>query len=200
MSEHELKNSDVYEKNNIVFEKNKKYLIKANSGKGKSSLLNFIYGNNTNFSGKILHNESPIKDIFELRKSKISYVFQDLKLFPSLSLFENIQLKNKLTDNKKIEEIDNLIELVSLSHKRDSLVSTLSFGQRQRVAVIRALCQPFEYILLDEPFSHLDTDNTKIIIKMLLKEVNKQNACVIMTSLGSLAETKLLTFDKVLNL
>jgi len=197
MSDAEISASDIYLQENVLFEKGKKYLIKANSGHGKTSILNFIYGNNTNFNGRISYNGVFRKDVFDLRKSNISYVFQDFKLFPSLTVFENIQLKNTLTNHKTVKEIEGLIEEVLLGHKKDSLVSKLSLGQKQRVAILRALCQPFEYLLLDEPFSHLDKKNIEIVTNIIVQEVDKQNSSLIMTSLD---ETEVLTFDKVLNL
>jgi len=197
MSDAEISASDIYLQENVLFEKGKKYLIKANSGHGKTSILNFIYGNNTNFNGRISYNGVFRKDVFDLRKSNISYVFQDFKLFPSLTVFENIQLKNTLTNHKTVKEIEGLIEEVLLGHKKDSLVSKLSLGQKQRVAILRALCQPFEYLLLDEPFSHLDKKNIEIVTNIIVQEVDKQNSSLIMTSLDA---TDVLTFDKVLNL
>ena len=197
MSDAEISASDIYLQENVLFEKGKKYLIKANSGHGKTSILNFIYGNNTNFNGRISYNGVFRKDVFDLRKSNISYVFQDFKLFPSLTVFENIQLKNTLTNHKTVKEIEGLIEEVLLGHKKDSLVSKLSLGQKQRVAILRALCQPFEYLLLDEPFSHLDKKNIEIVTNIIVQEIDKQNSSLIMTSLD---ETEVLTFDKVLNL
>ena len=110
----------------MLFEKGGKYLIKANSGHGKTSLLNIIYGNNANFDGNINYDGNSNHNTFSFRESKISYVFQDLKLFPDLTIFENIQLKNGLTNNKSVEEIDHLIDQVLLSHKRDNLVRNLS--------------------------------------------------------------------------
>ncbi len=198
MSEAEISASDIYLQNKVVFEKGKKYLVKANSGHGKTSILNFIYGSNTNFDGKINYNTSFDKnDVFNLRKTKISYVFQDFKLFSNLTVFENIQLKNVLTNSKTITEIEDLIDKVKLSHKRDSLVKNLSLGQRQRVAIIRAICQPFSFILLDEPFSHLDKENIKILSEILNKEIEKQDAGLILTSLDA---EYFFDYDKVLNL
>jgi len=198
MSEAEISASDIYLQNKVVFEKGKKYLVKANSGHGKTSILNFIYGSNTNFDGKINYNTSFDKnDVFNLRKTKISYVFQDFKLFSNLTVFENIQLKNVLTNSKTITEIEDLINKVKLSHKRDSLVKNLSLGQRQRVAIIRAICQPFSFILLDEPFSHLDKENIKILSEILNKEIEKQDAGLILTSLDA---EYFFDYDKVLNL
>jgi ABC-type multidrug transport system ATPase subunit len=60
----------------------------------------------------------------------------------------------------------------------------MSFGQRQRLAIVRALCQSFEYILLDEAFSHLDATNTKIAWELIKEEAGKQNAGIILTSLN----------------
>ena len=197
MSDSEISESDIYLQESVLFEKGRKYLIRANSGHGKSSLLNIIYGSNPNFDGNINYDGSSNHNTFSFRESKISYVFQDLKLFPDLTIFENIQLKNGLTNNKSVEEIDHLIDQVLLSHKRDNLVRNLSLGQKQRVAIIRALCQPFEFLLMDEPFSHLDEKNCGIISNIVSQELEKQNASLIMTSLG---DTSYFDYDKILNL
>ena len=196
MSEAELSASDIYLQKEVVFEKGKKYLIKANSGHGKSSVLNFIYGSNHNYTGEVVYSKKE-DSVFSLRQTEISYVFQDFKLFPSLTLFENIQLKNKLTHHKSTEQIDALIKKMQLTHRRDSLVETLSLGQRQRVAIIRALCQPFNFLLLDEPFSHLDSSNIKIIVDVLNKELEERQASVIITALDDLPFFEL---DKTINL
>ncbi|WP_243471533.1 ATP-binding cassette domain-containing protein [Winogradskyella sp. MH6] len=196
MSEAELSGSDIYLQKEVVFQKGQRYLLKANSGHGKSSVLNFIYGSNFNYTGEVSYSIEETS-IFNLRKTEISYVFQDFKLFPSLTLFENIQLKNKLTHYKSTEQIDALIEKMQLTHRRDSLVGTLSLGQRQRAAVIRALCQPFSFLLLDEPFSHLDNSNIKIIIEILNKELEERQAAVIITALDNLP---FFEFDKTINL
>jgi len=186
MSESEILDSDIYLSDKVIFETEKKYLIKANSGQGKTSVLNFIYRNNTNFEGKIKYeNKLENENIFKLRIDKISYVFQDFKLFPSLTVFENIQLKNKLTDFKTELEIKDLINKVGLNHKVNSLVEKLSLGQKQRVAVVRALCQPFQFLLLDEPFSHLDKNNIKILTEIINTEIKKQKSGLIIVSLDN---------------
>ena len=200
MSEDEISSSDVYLQHTVLFERNKRYLVKAGSGRGKTSLLNFIYGSNLNFDGQILYQHSPLRNdaLFDLRKTKISYVFQDLKLFSDLSVIENIQLKNTITHHKTVEEIDALLDKVRLSSKRERPAKTLSLGQKQRVAVIRALCQPFAFLLLDEPFSHLDNENSEIMATIIQGELEKQQAGLILTSLGN--ESERFGYDVILNL
>ena len=197
MSELEVSGSDIYLQNEIVFEKGKKYLFKANSGHGKSSVLNFIYGSNPNFDGNIIFNGASFDSLIENRRTKLSYVFQDFKLFSELTLWENIKIKNNLTNHKADKEIKVLIERLGLSHKNDQLVKTLSLGQRQRVSIIRALCQPFDFLLLDEPFSHLDENNIKILTNIIDEELKLQEAGFIMTTLNN---EYFFQYDKILNL
>jgi len=77
MSESEVSGSDIYLQNEVAFNKGEKYLLKANSGHGKSSILNFIYGSNLNFDGKIEFDNNN-DSILDIRKLKLSYVFQDI--------------------------------------------------------------------------------------------------------------------------
>lgn len=197
MSEDEVSSSDIYLRDNVIFEKGNKYLVRAHSGHGKSSFLNIIYGSNLNYSGDIEYQETEVKDSLSLRKSNLSYVFQDFKLFPELTVLENLQLKNALTNHKTEEEIDTLISRVQLSHKKDTVVRTLSLGQQQRVAILRALCMPFDFILLDEPFSHLDIKNIKILTEIINEECAKNGAGLIITSLD---EEYYFEYDYSLNL
>ncbi|MDL2296386.1 ATP-binding cassette domain-containing protein [Bacteroidales bacterium OttesenSCG-928-B11] len=181
MSEEEVLPSDIYLKESVVFEPGAFYLIHAASGKGKSSLLNFLYGLSFQYDGSVrIDNAEPNPS---LRLSRLSYVFQDLRLFPELTVMENILLKNQLTGYKTIGEIESLLDEFGLLYKCAAPLSTLSLGQRQRVAIIRALCQPFNFLLLDEPFSHLDPANIEIAVNMLAREIKKQDAGLILTSL-----------------
>jgi len=197
MSELEVSGSDIYLQNEIIFQKGKKYLLKANSGHGKSSILNFIYDCNKNYTGKIIFEGNEDDSIISVRIKKLSYVFQDFKLFPKLTLWENIKIKNNLTNFKTDQEILNLIDKLGLSEKKDQLVETLSLGQKQRTAIIRSLCQPFDFLLLDEPFSHLDERNIEILTTIIDKELEDQNAGFIMTTLNN---EYLFKYDKILNL
>jgi putative ABC transport system ATP-binding protein len=115
----------------------------------------------------------------------VSYIFQDFKLFPSLTVWENLVLKNELTQHKTDEAMQAMLQKVGLWAKKDQLIIELSLGQRQRIAIVRALCQPFEWLLLDEPFSHLDESNISILTTLINEELIKNNAGMILTSLGS---------------
>ena len=198
MSGDEIPSSDIYLQPEVIFEQGQRYLIRAQSGQGKTSLLNFIYGVSFSYDGKITYNEVfNKKEVLRYRIDKLSYVYQDLRLFPTLTAFENIILKNKLTHYKTEDQINSLIERVGLSHKRDTLVQTLSLGQRQRIALLRALCQPFELLLLDEPFSHLDDSNTAILREIIEEELQARNASLLLTSLE---DNNFFHYNKKLNL
>lgn len=172
-----------------TFEKGKKYLITAPSGKGKSTLLHLIYGLRKDYQGQIEIAERAVKDFqaddwSELRQKHLSIVFQDLRLFPKLSAFANIELKNSLAPKKSETEIRDMAAKLGVADLLDKPCSTLSYGQRQRIAIIRALCQPFDYLMLDEPFSHLDLDNIRIASELIHQELEDQQAALLLVSLG----------------
>lgn len=175
--------------NNLDFEKGNSYLIKAESGLGKSSLCSYIYGYRVDFSGQILFDETEVRNIEKkqwdsIRSKQLSLLFQELRLFPELTALENIQLKNNLTHHKTNEEINNMFEQLGITYRKDQLVGKMSWGQQQRVAIIRSLCQPFDFLFLDEPISHLDDNNAAIIAALVKEEVAAQGAGLIVTSIG----------------
>lgn len=175
---------------NIVFEKGKHYLVSAESGTGKSSLCAYIYGYRTDYTGEIDFDGENIKQLTvpqwcEVRKQHIAYLPQELRMFPELTAMENIQLKNRLTNHKTEHEIRQYFDQLGIPEKVDSPVGKLSIGQQQRVAIIRTLCQPADFILLDEPVSHLDESNNAIVAGMVVEEARRQGAGIISTSVGN---------------
>ena len=193
--------SDVWLKD-IIFERGKTYLLEANSGTGKSSLCSFVYGYRKDYQGRIFFDEQNIlqltvKQWVDQRKKHLSLLWQDLRLFPELSAFENVQLKNKLTGFQKKKTIEEWFDRLGIDDKKNALVGQMSFGQQQRVALIRALCQPFDFLFADEPVSHLDDSNSQIMADILQEEVQKQGAGLIVTSIGKRME---LPYDAVLRL
>lgn len=180
--------SEVWNKE-VDFEKGKSYLIKAESGLGKSSLCSYIYGYRVDFSGGIFFDESEVRNIPQkqwdsIRSKHLSLLFQELRLFPELTAIENIRLKNNLTHHKTEGEIDAMFDQLGIAYRKNQPVGKMSWGQQQRVAVIRSLCQPFDFLFLDEPISHLDDNNARIISDLIAAEVKTQGAGLIVTSIG----------------
>lgn len=193
--------SDVWHQD-ITFCKGKRYLIEAASGTGKSSLCSYIYGYRRDYQGIISFDERNIRSLsvdewVEVRKQSLSFLFQELRLFPELTALENVQLKNRLTNFKKKIEILALFEAFDIADKVNERAAKLSFGQQQRVAFIRSLCQPFDFIFLDEPISHLDDDNGNIMSRLLTEEADRQGAGILVTSIGKHIE---LNYDEILKL
>lgn len=180
--------SDVWHKE-VEFEKGDFYLIEAASGTGKSSLCSYIYGYRNDYEGIISFDGNNIrhlsvKDWVDIRKHSLSMLFQDLRLFTELTAMENVLLKNSLTGFKKKKDIKDLFHELGIGDKMDVEVGKMSFGQQQRVALVRALCQPFDFLFLDEPVSHLDEVNARNMARILTEEAMRQGAGVIVTSIG----------------
>ena len=180
--------SDVWHEN-VELERGNFYLIEAASGTGKSSLCSYIYGYRNDYQGIICFDDNNIrslgvKDWVEIRKRSLSMLFQDLRLFTELTALENVQLKNSLTGFKKKKEIKDLFFELGIGDKMNVPVGKMSFGQQQRVALIRALCQPFDFLFMDEPISHLDEVNAKNMARIITEEAVRQGAGVVVTSIG----------------
>lgn len=166
------------------------YKIEAASGGGKSSLCAYIYGSREDYQGEILFNNEDIRtfDIArwqEIRRKHLAYLPQDLSLFPELTAIENIQLKNRLTDFATESEILGWLHRLGIEFRANFPCGRMSIGQQQRVAIVRAICQPFDFILLDEPVSHLDSENNLIAASLIEEIASRQNAAVISTSVGN---------------
>ena len=185
----EVRASEVWGRD-VTFRKGECYLVEAASGTGKSSLCSFLYGARTDYAGRILFDAADCRMLSvaqwgELRRRSLSMLFQDLRLFGELTVAENLALKNELTHFLTPDRIERLLEAAGIADKRDTPAGKLSFGQQQRVAFIRCLCQPFDFILLDEPVSHLDAANGEVLSALLLEGAQAQGAGVIVTSVGS---------------
>lgn len=173
----------------LVFEKGHLYLVEADSGKGKSTFCSYILGYRHDYSGTVLFDEKDtkeykVRDWVEMRKHHISHLFQELRLFPELTAMENVEIKNKMTGFKNKQQILEWFDMLGIADKVNAKIGRMSFGQQQRVAMIRSLCQPFDFILADEPISHLDDNNSRIMGDMMMTEAKAQGAGVIVTSIG----------------
>lgn len=197
----EQQDSEIWQQD-VVFEKGRLYLVEADSGKGKSTFCSYIQGYRNDFSGRLLFDDVDVKslkvnDWVNIRERHISLLFQELRLFPELTAMENVEIKNKLTGFKPRAQIDEWFDMPGIGDKRDAKVGRMSFGQQQRVAMIRALVQPFDFILADEPISHLDDSNSAIMGKILMDEARMQGAGVIITKIGKHMN---LDYDQIIKL
>lgn len=184
------------------FEKGKLYLVEAESGKGKSTFCSYILGYRNDYTGSIMFDDDNTlaysrKQWAMIRQKHVSHLFQELRLFPELTAMENVVIKNQLTGHLDRQTILSWFERLGISDKIDQKVGKMSFGQQQRVAMMRALAQPFDILLADEPISHLDKRNAQIMADIMMEEARKQDACVIVTSIGKHMD---LTYDKVYKL
>lgn len=181
--------SDVWLKE-LTFEKSQTYLVYAESGTGKSSLCAFLYGNRRDYEGVVEIDGRNVKEFnveqwSQLRCNALAYLPQQLSLFPELTAVDNVLLKNRLTDYFTEKEIRRLFEQLEVDNRADTAVGRLSIGQQQRVAIIRALAQPFDFLLLDEPVSHLDARNNKAVAQLIGRQIENRKASLIATSVGN---------------
>lgn len=187
--EQETTGSEVWEADSLLFEQGKSYIVEAPSGRGKTSLLAVIYGIRTDYRGDVYLDRDNIsglngKQWSDIRKKKLSFIFQGLELFDNLTALENVELKNSITRNKTGEEIEVMARKLDIHPFLHRKAGILSFGQQQRVAILRALCQPFEMLLADECFSHIDRNNSKLAFNLIHEECMSRNAGLVLTSLN----------------
>ena len=186
----------------ICSERGKSYLIYATSGTGKSSLCSFLYGQRGDYRGNILFDGEDVNHYdtnrwSDIRQHEIAILFQELRLFGELTALENVLIKNNITNHKSEAEIVALFEELGIADKLHSRIDRMSYGQQQRVALIRALCQPYSFLLLDEPISHLDDANSDIMRDVILRDAKEQGAAIIATSIGKQMN---IDYDLCLNL
>lgn len=173
----------------VSFERGHLYLVEAASGQGKSTFCSYVIGYRHDFTGQLLFDGTDTKDLkvsdwVTLRQRSVSHLFQELRLFPELTAMENVEIKNRLTGFKPRKEIETWFERLGIADKMEAKVGRMSFGQQQRVAMMRALVQPFDFILADEPISHLDDDNSRTMGLLMMEEARRQGAGVLVTSIG----------------
>ncbi|MGB3366873.1 MAG: ATP-binding cassette domain-containing protein [Acidaminobacteraceae bacterium] len=149
--------------------------IMGASGSGKTTLLNTIVGIHSPDSGFISLDENIIfskeKNIsMRIQDRNVGYVFQDLLLFPNMTLYENIRFPQESKDNIDESFIDDLLLLMKIEHLKDKYPNEVSGGEKQRCALARAISSKPRLILIDEGFSALDS-KTKIDIMTNMKKL-----------------------------
>lgn len=164
--------------------------VRAPSGAGKTTLVHMLYGLRQDYTGEVCWNGNDIQDqdpeeIARWRMQNISIIFQDLRVFPELTAWENLEIKRKLTQATTAEEANNWLEQLGIAHRKDKPARTLSYGEQQRLVIIRALLQPFDWLLMDEPFSHLDAANTEKAIALIAEVTARNQAGLLLADLDA---------------
>lgn len=176
--------------------------IQAPSGTGKTTFANLLYGLRHDYDGDLSWDGKKASgfDITKwchLRQTNVAMVFQDLRLFLKYTAAENIQLKAQLTDHVQESTWRNWADRLGIGPLLNKPARQLSQGEKQRVAIVRGLVQPFDWIILDEPFSHLDTANAKKAATLIAEVTKEQGAGLICLQLETEHQFE---YDKTFNL
>lgn len=155
---------------NLGIKRNEFTLILGSSGSGKSTLLNVVGGMLQPTSGEVYYDGKGISKMndnsrSDYRRDKVGFIFQQYNLLSDLTVKENIELASSLAENPY--PIDEVLKMVGLENKMNSFPNEMSGGEQQRVCIARALVKKPKILLCDEPTGALDTENSKIVIKIL---------------------------------
>ncbi len=202
------KNKSIKVLNDITFnfEPGKTYSIMGPSGSGKSTLLNLLSlidnptaGSIEISSNKIKSNSKVRNDL--IRAKKIGIIYQDKNLLSDFTALENVYLPNLLVSKEKQKSIElakKLIKNVGMSSRINHFPNELSGGENQRIAIARALINNPDIILADEPTGSLDSDNAKLIFKILFNLKNKNRIIIFATHnryFANMADCKIMMND-----
>jgi putative ABC transport system ATP-binding protein len=163
-------------------------VIAGASGSGKSTLLSLLSGIDRPTSGRIRIGDSDITDMPEddlapLRNRTIGFVFQAFHLVPSLSALENVMFPAELKGDRQAgEQARALLQRVGLAERLDSLPHQLSGGEKQRVALCRALINQPRIVFADEPTGNLDSRNSQAILELLQTLQQEQRTTLVLAT------------------
>ena len=172
---------------NISIKKGEFVAIVGKSGSGKSTLLHMLGGLDNPTSGDVIidgQNIGKMKedDLAIFRRKNIGFIFQYYNLIPSINVWENVVLPIGL-DAQKVDKdfVNEVLQVLGVDGKKDSLPATLSGGQQQRVAIARAIVTKPAIIFADEPTGNLDSKSSESIME-LFKEINDKGFTIIMVT------------------
>ena len=171
---------------NISIEKGEFVAIVGKSGSGKSTLLHMLGGLDNPTSGDVIIDGQNIgkmkeNDLAIFRRKKIGFIFQYYNLIPSINVWENVVLPIGL-DAQKVDKdfVNEVLQVLGVDGKKDSLPATLSGGQQQRVAIARAIVTKPAIIFADEPTGNLDSKTEAEVIKLLKLSAKKYDQTIVM--------------------
>ncbi len=181
-------NASSLEDINISITQGEFVAIVGHSGAGKTTLTRLILAEESPSDGTVFFESTDIhklssKDLTNFRR-KIGVVFQDFRLLPNKTAYENIAFAMEAIgkqDMEIIEDVPHVLELVDLTSKASHFPHQLSGGEKQRLAIARAIITQPEIIIADEPTGNLDPINTNDVVN-LLKKINDLGTTVIITT------------------
>lgn len=167
--------------------------VAAPSGTGKTTFMSILYGLLTDYTGSVLFDGKEAESLSRhewarMRQHRLAFMFQDLRLFDQLTCVDNVLLKANQAepvDSEKSAFIERAFDRLGITPRLQALAGACSQGEKQRVAFVRALVQPFDWMLLDEPFSHLDEACITAMRDLLLEACDRNQAGMIVTSLAA---------------
>jgi putative ABC transport system ATP-binding protein len=163
-------------------------VINGSSGSGKSTLLSLLSGLDQPTAGRILLDSTDITNMTEddlapVRNAFIGFVFQSFHLVPSLTALENVMFPAELKrDGQAEQKAKNLLNRIGLHHRIDNFPHQLSGGEKQRVAICRAMINNPKVIFADEPTGNLDTYNGHAILQLLLELQQERRTTLVMVT------------------
>ena len=171
---------------NLQIDKGSIVTIKGPSGSGKSTLLNIIGTLDNADSGKLIINGVSIEDninIDKLRNKSIGFIFQFHNLISELNLYENVSLPKMIArEQLDEEELIELFEYFDLKNRMNSFPNDLSGGEKQRVAVMRAIINNPSIIVADEPTGNLDKENALKMMSLFQKLNTEKKLTIIIAT------------------
>ena len=184
-------NEEIKAVNNIDFsiKENEKIVIYGRSGSGKSTLLNLLSGLDTYSEGQISYKnykyENQHRKLTQLRKESMGFVYQFHHLLKEFTSIENVALGSMISgENKKrsLDQASDILDKFGLSERLNHFPSQLSGGEKQRVAMARALINKPDLIFLDEPTGNLDKDTSKEVINYLNQLTDEFKSSIIVAT------------------
>lgn len=173
---------------NIKIDRNEFVYVVGPSGAGKSTFMKLIYREEKPTKGQIFVNGFHLGKLKQRKipfvRRNIGVIFQDFRLLPKLTVYENVAFAMEVIEAPKKQikrRTMEVLELVKLKHKADSLPSQLSGGEQQRTAIARAIVNNPSVIIADEPTGNLDPETSNGIMR-LLEEINFRGTTIVMAT------------------